>query len=189
MFVDEVLVLDVPVAAAQVRLLAFHVDGGVQDAATFAFREGHTLLQGDGFTGWTDQVAVHSVPAYLRGATTILPLRWVVTGTGGDIFPAVDANLELDQTPDGRSRLTFRGSYRPPWGQLGFVLDQQRLQDAACATARGLLDRVADALTAGHSHFRAGSSRHAGPLNGQRTAEGAQLLAHPPLASGPLPSV
>ena len=188
MFVDEVLVLDVPVAAAQDRLLAFHADGGVQDAATFAFREGHALLQGDGFTGWTDQVAVHSVPAYLRGTTTILPLRWVVTGTGGDIFPAVDANLELDQVPDGCSRLTFRGSYRPPWGQLGFVLDQQRLQDAAGATARGLLDRVADALVAGHPHFRARSHRHAALANRPRAADGTQLLAHPPLASGPLPS-
>jgi len=185
MFVDEVLVLDVPVAAAQDRLLAFHVDGGVQDAATFAFREGHVILEGDGFTGWTDQVAVHSVPAYLRSATTILPLRWVVTGTSGDIIPAVDANLELDQAPDGRARLTFRGSYRPPWGQLGFVLDQQRLQDAARATARGLLDRVADALVAGHPHFRAGSHRNAASVNGRRTADGGQLLAHPPRASGP----
>src|SRR5664279_3447288 len=165
MFVDEVLVLDMPVAAAQDRLLAFHADGGVQDAATFAFREGHALLQGDGFTGWTDQVAVHSVPAYLRGETTILPLRWVVTGTSGDIFPAVDANLELDRTPDGCSRLTFRGSYRPPWGQAGFVLDQQRLQDAACATARGLMDRVADALLAQHGHSRAGVHHHAGPVS------------------------
>ena len=188
MFVDEVLVLDVPVAAAQARLLAFHVDGGVQDAATFAFREGHVLLQGDGFTGWTDQVAVHSVPAYLRGATAILPLRWVVTGTSGDIFPAVDANLELDRAPDGRARLSFRGSYRPPWGQVGFGLDQQRLQDAARATARGLLDRVADALRAGHPHFRAGSNRHTAPANHRGAADGAQLLADPPLASGPLPS-
>ncbi len=45
MFVDEVLVLDMPAAAAQDRLLAFHADGGVQDVATFAFREGHALLR------------------------------------------------------------------------------------------------------------------------------------------------
>jgi hypothetical protein len=188
MFVDEVLVLDVPVAAAQDRLLAFHVDGGVQDAATFAFREGHALLQGDGFTGWTDQVAVHSVPAYLRGPTTILPLRWVVTGTSGDIFPAVDANLELDQAPDGRSRLTFRGSYRPPWGQLGFVLDQQRLQDAARATAGGLLERVADAMLARRPRSGASSSHYTALRNGRGGTDGVRLLARPPRASGSLPS-
>ena len=176
MFVDEVLVLDVPVAAAQVRLLAFHVDGGVQDAATFAFREGHTLLQGDGFTGWTDQVAVHSVPAYLRGATTILPLRWVVTGTSGDIIPAVDANLELDPTPDGHCRLTLIGNYRPPLGRVGVRLDQVLLHRAARATARSLLNRVGRGILATHparhapsdpvfDHHRRTAPRWPGPLS------------------------
>jgi len=183
MFVDEVLVLDMPVAAAQDRLLALHADGGVQDVATHAFREGHALLRGDGFTGWTDQVAVHSVPAYLRGATTILPLRWVVTGTTGDIFPAIDANLELDGTPDDRARLTFRGSYRPPWGQQGFVLDQQRLERAVDATATGLLYRVAEALFAEQVHFRGHPSKRTGSAETTRASDAGKLLADPPRAS------
>ncbi len=134
-------------------------------------------------------MAVHSVPAYLRGETTILPLRWVVTGTTGDIFPAIDANLELDRTSDGRARLTFRGSYRPPWGQQGFVLDQQRLEEAVAATASGLLHRVAEALFAERIHYRAGPTKQidAAKLRAPRTM--GRLLADPPRAStGPATS-
>lgn len=186
MFVDEVLVLPVPVAVAQDRLVALHDDGGVQDAATCAFREGHALLLDAGFTGWIDQVAVHSVPAYLRGGSTIVPLRWVVTGESGEMFPAVDANLELDRAPGGCSRLTFRGSYRSPSAQLGFVLDQPRLQRAARASVRGLLDRVAGVVT---QRAPIGTTASRGPDRAPRRAtDRRRLLADPPLAVGPAPS-
>ena len=143
--------LAVPTAVAQDRLLTvLHADGGLQHAASAAFRAGEAVLLRAGFAGVSKQVAVHSVPAYLRGDTTVIPLRWVATGPAGELFPAMDANLELDPTPDGHCRLTLRGNYAPPLGQLGVRLDQLLLHRAARATARSLLTRVGRVILAEH---------------------------------------
>ena len=151
MFVTAATQLAVPTAVAQDRLLTvLHADGGLQDAASAAFRAGETVLLRAGFAGVSKQVAVHSVPAYLRGETTVIPLRWVATGPAGELFPAMDANLELDPTPDGHCRLTLSGNYAPPLGQLGVRLDQLLLHRAARATARSLLTRVGRVLLAEH---------------------------------------
>ena len=151
MFVAAVTRLPVPTAVAQHRLLTvLHADGGLQDAAAAAFRAGETVLLRAGFAGVGKQVAVQSVPGYLRGETTVIPLRWVATGPAGELFPAMDANLELDPTPDGHCRLTLTGNYRPPLGWVGVRLDQVLLHRAARATARGPLTRVSRVVLAAH---------------------------------------
>jgi hypothetical protein len=90
----------------------------------------------------TKQVAVQSLPAHVRGDTTLIPLRWVATGAAGDLLPAMDANLELDPAPSGTTCITVRGSYRPPLGRLGAALDQLVLHQAARATTRNLLSHL-----------------------------------------------
>jgi len=114
----------VPTGLAQDRLLTLsHSDGGLRDAASAAFRAGETLLLRAWFAGVSKQIAVHSVPAYLRADTTVVPLRWVATGPADRLLPAMDANLEPDRTPDGHCRLTLSGNYAPPLGQPGVRLD------------------------------------------------------------------
>ena len=177
MFVAAVTQLPVPTAVAQDRLLpVLHADGGLQDAAAAAFRAGETVLLRAGFAGVGKQVAVHSVPGYLRGETTVIPLRWVATGPAAELFPAMDANLELDPSPDGHCRLTLIGSYRPPLGLVGVRLDQVLLHRAARATARSLLNRVGRVILAAHpapdapsypvfDHSRRAALRWPGPLS------------------------
>ena len=76
MFVTAAARLAVPTAVAQHRLLTvLHADGGLQDAAAAAHRAGETVLLRAGFAGFSKQVALHSVPAYLRDETTVIPLR------------------------------------------------------------------------------------------------------------------
>lgn len=143
MFVDEVVALPAPLAVARDRLLALmRVDAGWQDAASGAFEEGRQLLLLAGVVGATKHVIVQSLPAYLRGTTTVIPYRWVTAGPVGDLHPAVDANLELAPAVDGSSRLRFIGSYRPLPGHLDLTLDEVVLRGAARATALGLLGRV-----------------------------------------------
>ena len=150
MFVTAAAELAVPMEVAKDRLLTLlHADGGLQDAASAAFGAGETVLLRAGFAGVSKLVAVHSVPAYLRGDTTVIPLRWVATGPAGELFPAMDADLELDPTPDGHCRLTLSGNYRPPLGQLDVRLDQV-LHRATRATARSLLTRVGRVILAAH---------------------------------------
>ena len=95
-----------------------------------------------GVVGATERVIVQSLPAYLRGDTTVVPFRWVTEGPVGDLYPAVDANLELGPAVDGGSRLQFTGSYRPRPDHLDLTLDEVVLRGAARATALGLLSRV-----------------------------------------------
>ena len=146
MFVDEGMLLGVPVAVALQRLMAYLQIDGLQSAGSAAFNEGQAVLLRAGFAGLTKQVAVQNLPAYFRGDTTVIPIRWIATGPAGDLFPALDANLELDPAEAGTTRLTFRGSYRPPLGRLGAALDQLVLHNVARATTRTLLSHLERAI-------------------------------------------
>jgi len=185
MFVTAVAQLAVPMAVAQDRLLTLlHADGGLRDAASAAFRAGETVLLRARFAGVSKQVAVYSVPAYLRGDTTVIPLRWVATGPAGELFPAMDANLELDPTPDGHCRLTLSGNYRPPLGQLDVGLDQV-LHRAARATARSLLTRVGRVILAAHPAPADDPAHLAVDRSGRTGLPWPGLLSPPPPAERP----
>jgi hypothetical protein len=149
-FVEEVMPIAVPVGVARERLLAFLQVDGLQAVSSDAFSEGLALLLRAGFAGLSKQVAVQHMPAYLRGDTIVIPIRWVATGPVGGLFPPLDANLELDPAEGGTSRLGLRGSYRPPLGRIGASLDQLVLHQAARATLRGFLSRVSHAVLAPH---------------------------------------
>ncbi|MEP7036149.1 MAG: hypothetical protein ABI934_11220, partial [Actinomycetota bacterium] len=75
---------------------------------------------------------------------------WVATGPVADLFPPLDANLELDPAEGGTSRLALRGIYRPPLGRIGAKLDRIVLHRAALATAGGFLSCVSAAIHAPH---------------------------------------
>ena len=59
-------------------------------------------------------------------------------------YPVVDANLGLQQTEPGTSRLGFTGIYRPGTGE-GSTTGEE---DVARATIRRFLGRLATILTA-----------------------------------------
>jgi hypothetical protein len=85
-----------------------------------------------------------------RDETTSIALRWEATGVTGELFPALDAQLTLSSGGKNRSRLKLVGSYRPPLGRLGELLDRAVMAQVAEATIRSLLERAAAALTAAH---------------------------------------
>jgi hypothetical protein len=148
MFLRQSISVPVPAAAAQHRLAAYLQLDGLQAASAGAAQDGHRILLAAGCAGLNKQVAVQCAPAYLRGNTTVIALRWVATGPHGDLFPSLDANLELDPAEDGTTTLTLIGSYRPPLGTLGQRLDQFVLHRAAQATVRGFLTRLRGVLIA-----------------------------------------
>ena len=75
-----------------------------------------------------------------------LALRWEATGTGGGLFPALDADLTLTDLGAEGTLLRLAGAYRPPLGALGQALDRAVLHRVAVATIRGFLARVAAQL-------------------------------------------
>ncbi len=150
MFVEDVTPIMLPVAVAQERLLAFLQVDGLQSASADAFSKGQVLLMRAGFAGLSKQVNVQNLPPYPRGETTVVPIRWVATGPMADLFPPLDANLELDPAEGGTSRLALRGIYRPPLGRIGATLDRFVLHRAARATADDFLSQVSRAILAPH---------------------------------------
>lgn len=79
-----------------------------------------------------------------------VPLRWEATGTAGELFPVLDADLTLtgdgDGDGDGPTRIRIDGSYRPPFGRAGAALDRAVMSRLAAATIQSLVECVADAV-------------------------------------------
>lgn len=73
-------------------------------------------------------------------------LRWEATGASGELFPVLDADLVLSAEGHDRSRLELVGSYRPPLGRAGAVLDRAVMNRVAAATIRSLLEEAAAAI-------------------------------------------
>lgn len=84
-------------------------------------------------------------PVHRYGMMTV-GLRWEATGVTGGLFPALDADIQLRDLPEGGSRVVLTGSYRPPFGSFGRELDRLALGTVASATIRALLAQVADVL-------------------------------------------
>ena len=71
-----------------------------------------------------------------------LAIRWEATGSGGGLFPVLDADLTM--APDGERAtiVTLAGAYRPPLGAMGAALDRAILHRVASATIRAVLTQV-----------------------------------------------
>jgi hypothetical protein len=146
MFFSESLALDAPLAMVQHRLLTFLRVGDLHGVASAAYGEGVTLLTHAGIAGLSKTVAVDNIPAYRRGAVTVVPIRWVATGPLARAFPVLDANLEMSAV-DSETTLTLVGSYRPPFGKVGEALDGMVLKSVARVTVRAFLSHLTDFAT------------------------------------------
>jgi hypothetical protein len=82
-----------------------------------------------------------------RGGCARWAIRWEATGTGGALFPVLDADIRLVPAGDRSTVLGLTGSYRPPFGPLGAALDRAILHRVAAATIRNFLARVAARIT------------------------------------------
>ena len=75
-----------------------------------------------------------------------MPLRWEATGTTGELFPVLDADLTLTGDGGDQTRIRLDGSYRPPFGRTGEALDRAVLGRLAAGTIESLVESVADAV-------------------------------------------
>jgi hypothetical protein len=64
----------------------------------------------------------------------------------GRLFPVLDANVILIPVDENESQLALAGAYRPPFAAVGGGLDRVLLHRVASATARLLLERIADTI-------------------------------------------
>jgi hypothetical protein len=101
-----------------------------------------------GVPGLSKLVRVRTLePVRLQGRT-LIGLRWEATGVSGELFPVLDAELILTEVDALSSSLELVGSYRPPLGRVGLVLDKVVMERIAEATIRSLVERIAEVLGA-----------------------------------------
>jgi hypothetical protein len=146
-FISEEVLVDSPVERTTARLSSWLAASEGQAAAADATAAGTRVLARAGFAGLSKTVEVDTLGPQLRGDVTVMPLRWSATGPFGDLFPTLDANLELSATGDGQTRVSLVGIYRPPLGPIGEILDKAVLHRAASVTIRRWLRTVRATVT------------------------------------------
>ncbi len=150
MFVADEVTVSARFGPAATRLLHVINQGVLHSAATAAYEEGLTAVLRVGPFGEmraaSKLIQVQFLDPVRRGDTITVPLRWEAVGAVGDLFPVLDADLILARDGDDRVRLGLSGSYRPPFGRAGAVLDRALMKRVAAATIRSLLESVADSI-------------------------------------------
>ena len=154
MFVGDEVRLDVSFAVAWERLARLGGNGALSGASEDAYGPGLTRV---GVAGVSKLVRVQVRELSCTDQTAGLALRWVATGTGGALFPVLDADLTLSPAGEG-TIMSVAGSYRPPLGAVGGVLDRAILRRVADATIRSFLKQVAAKITGRLGSNGAGSA-------------------------------
>jgi hypothetical protein len=135
--------LDRPFGEVRGRLLG--VLSGLDGMAAAAYREGEEIRARIGL-GESPSVAktvrLEVGEPVGEDETMLLPIVWEATGTPG-LFPRMEAEVVLAALGPVLTQLSLRGSYRPPLGPIGRVVDRALLHRVAEASVKGFVDRVA----------------------------------------------
>ncbi len=154
-FVHAEITLNVNFVEAQARLAKLTNAGTLSGVSEGAYDSGMTgLIKVGPLAGaaWASKlVRVRTRELVRREDRAVLTLRWEATGSGGGLFPALDADITLTRDGDDSSQMTLDGAYRPPLAAVGAGLDRLILNRVANSTIRTLLGRLAEAITAPES--------------------------------------
>jgi hypothetical protein len=151
MFIRYYLDLEMPFEHAETALLA-QPEAWVPGLARAAEDRGEHLLAEVGFSVDDEhrvdkQVEIEFGEPYRIPAKTLLPMAWHATGPE-QLFPSLDADLEVAAMGPNRTQLSVSARYRPPGGVVGRALDRALLHRVAEATVKDFLDRVGETLKA-----------------------------------------
>ena len=89
-----------------------------------------------------------------------MALRWSATGPFVNLFPILVAFLEISAAGAGQSQIALIGSYKPPLGPAGELLDRAVLHKAGLVTIRRWLRAASAAATSSRSASRWASRAH-----------------------------
>ncbi|HZD17893.1 MAG TPA: hypothetical protein VE669_07110 [Actinomycetota bacterium] len=146
MFARYYLELPIPFDQVESALLADPtgwMPGLLRDAEV----RGERLLAEVGFAGSPrrieKEVEIRLGKPYRIPSKTLLPMTWRATGAE-ELFPHLDADIEVAALGPNRSQLSISARYRPPMGVVGRALDRALLHRVAEATIKDFLDRVGE---------------------------------------------
>jgi hypothetical protein len=149
MFIRYYLDIPIPFEEVETALLA-QPEAWIPGLARDAESHGERLLAEVGFTvddtyRVDRQVEIDLGAPYRIPSKTLLPMSWKAT-EHEQLFPSLEADLEVAALGPNRTQLSVSARYRPPMGSLGRALDRALLHRVAEATVKHFLDRVGEAL-------------------------------------------
>lgn len=151
MFICATLDLPVPVATSIDRLYAALARHRLDEVSDGAYAAGLVALSRVGpfgeVAGLSKTVRLQLLDPLPIEHGVRLQLRWVATGAAGQLFPALDADLDLLAVDEQNCVLSINAVYAPPLGALGAGIDRLVLHRAARATMRALLREWGRSLT------------------------------------------
>ena len=147
MFVSYSAVVRTPLPVVEQRLDALH--DHLDEWAGIAYHEGESLRAkvGPAGDGLAKEVRLEIGSHEIHRKGLVYPVNWVATGAR-TLFPTMSADLVFSHDGPTQTRITFDGTYEPPLGPLGRVIDRIALRRVADATVKDWVDRIASALEA-----------------------------------------
>ena len=150
MFIGAGIRLDVGFNAAQARLTNLVRGGLLRRASGGAYDEWQAGLARveprAAALGMSELVQVRFRDRVSHGDSAVWAMRWEVTGPGGSLFPALDADIVLTPAGEDATMLAVSGAYRPPLGALGAGLDRAIMHRVAEATIRIFTNHIRTAI-------------------------------------------
>lgn len=137
----------VPVSLSTVEARIDEIRAHLEDWAGVAYRDGEELFAtvGPGPGGYAKKVHLEIGMAEIQRSGVIYPISWTATGAKG-LFPSLTADLILSHVGKTRTKLSLQGTYEPPLGPVGRVIDRSLLRKVAESTVQDWVDRVAAAV-------------------------------------------
>lgn len=124
---------------------------GAAEHAEVAYRHGEEIRArlGPSDHGIAKTVRLRVGEARRMYGETTIPLIWEATGPRV-LFPRMDADLVVSSIGPDLTHVAFRGSYRPPLGPVGRVLDRSLMHRVAESTIKRFVDALAAAAASLH---------------------------------------
>lgn len=148
MFLHDFTYVEAPLATVRGRLLGLR-NGRLSTLARSAAMSGEEIRVRLGpvpaLRLLTKEVTVELGAAYQREDVTVVPMTWRATGVQ-NVFPILQADLEVASLGEERTQLTLLGRYDPPLGAVGRRADQLLLHRLALASVRNFLHELSDTL-------------------------------------------
>jgi len=127
--------------AARLPALLTRLDGWAQDS----YRRGERLQVKIAAAGVAKTVRMR-VGEPISGEETLrLPVTWEAAGATS-LFPEMSADMIFSAVGDDLTQVKFQGTYEPPLGSVGRLLDRAMLHRVAEASVKNFVDRIITAL-------------------------------------------
>ena len=146
MFLRDEILVAASFEATRSRLARLAEGSELLRPSQVAYDHGIELTARIGAAGVSKLVQIQVAP--LAGSVGPgLAIRWQATGPGGLLFPVLDADIRLSPADYQVTLLALTGTYRPPLGSIGEVLDQALLRRAAAASVRNFISQLGAAIS------------------------------------------